>query len=152
MTANRFTLDSNILVYATDRRDIARHDAAVEIIARAATRDCVIMVQALAEFFHVVTRKGFVPRLEAAGQVNRWTTVFTVSAGASAAALVAAMQASAAGHFQFYDALLLATARDAGCTVVLSEDMANGAALDGIRVVTAFGAHGVIGADALALW
>jgi predicted nucleic acid-binding protein len=151
VTATRFTLDSNILVYATDRRDIARHDAAVEIIARAANHDCIIMVQAFAEFFHVVTRKGFVPRREAAEQVHRWMTVFAVSAGGSATALASAMEASASGRCQFYDALLLATARDAGCTAAISEDMADGAELNGIRVVSAFGAHGVIGADALAL-
>ena len=151
MSSTRFTLDSNILVYATDRRDSARHDAAIEIIARAANRDCMIMVQTFAEFFHVVTRKGFVPRVEAAAQVHRWATAFTVSAGASAAALISAMEASAAGRFQFYDALLLATARDAGCTAVISEDMAHGAELDGVRVVAAFDPRGTIGADAMAL-
>lgn len=148
MTSMRFTLDSNILIYATVRHDLARHDVPVEIIARAANRYCVIMVQVFAEFLPVVTRKGFVPRLE---QVHRWTTVFAASTGASAAALTSAMQASAAGHFQFYDALLLATAREAGCTVVISEDIPNSAELNGVRVVSAFGAHGVIATDAIAL-
>jgi predicted nucleic acid-binding protein len=37
-----------------------------------------------------------------------------------------------------FDALLLATARQAGCTVALSEDMHDGARLDGIVVRNPF--------------
>ena len=33
-----------------------------------------------------------------------------------------------------FDALLLATAREAGCTVLLSEDMQDGAEFDGVVV------------------
>jgi len=62
-----------------------------------------------------------------------------------------ALQAAEAGRFQFYDALLLATARPAGCGVVISEEMADGAELDGLRVVGAFAPDGHIspGAEAL---
>ncbi|HME27290.1 MAG TPA: PIN domain-containing protein [Acetobacteraceae bacterium] len=147
----RFSLDSNVLVYAADDRDPARQGSALDIITRAAQCDCVLTPQALSEFFHAVTRKGIMPRMEAAEQVRDWITTFTVTPGATAASVLTAAQASAAGRFQFYDALLLATARDAGCSACISEDMADGAALDGVRVVTAFGGHGVIGADAVAL-
>ncbi len=148
---HRFSLDSNILVYAADDRDQRRQTSALEIINRAALRDCVLTPQALSEFFHAVSRKGIMPRTEAAEQVRDWATTFAVSQGATIAAVLAATQASTAGRFQFHDALLLATAREAGCTAVISEDMANGAELDGVRVVSAFGAHDVIAADAIAL-
>jgi predicted nucleic acid-binding protein len=147
----RFSLDSNVLVYAADNRDPARQTSALEIINRAAQRDCILTPQALSEFFHAVSRKGIMPRTDATEQVRDWVLAFTVSAGATAAAVLIAAQAATAGRFQFYNALLLATARDAGCTAVISEDMAHGAELDGVRVVAAFGPHGVIGADAMAL-
>jgi predicted nucleic acid-binding protein len=147
----RFSLDSNVLIYAADDRDPARQESVLEIIARAAQRDCVLTPQALSEFFHAVSRKGIMPRTEAADQVHDWVTTFAVSPGATAATVLTAVEASVSGRFQYYDALLLATAREAGCTAVISEDMADGAELNGIRVVSAFGAHGVIGADALAL-
>ena len=41
------------------------------------------------------------------------------------------------------DALLLATAAEAGCAAAISEDMADGAALGSIRVVPAFAGDGV---------
>lgn len=53
----RFSLDTNILVYAVDRDSSERHELARELIGRAAQRDCVLTVQALAEFFHATTRK-----------------------------------------------------------------------------------------------
>lgn len=149
--AVRFSLDSNLLVYATDGRDARRQSAAIEIVARAAHSDCILTLQSLTEFFHVVSRKGIIPRSEAAGQVRRWMEVFALAAGASATALVEALEAATAGRFQFYDALLLATAREAGCTVVISEDMADGAELDGVRVVAAFDGQGGISPQALTL-
>jgi predicted nucleic acid-binding protein len=38
------------------------------------------------------------------------------------------------GRLSMFDALLLATAREAGCTVLLSEDMQDGAEFDGLVV------------------
>ena len=147
----RFSLDSNILVYAADAADPPRQEAAIEIIARAARRDCILTVQALAEFFHAVTRKGIVPRPAAATQVRSWEAVFPVSSGAGSAALLTAIEAASLGRFQFFDALLLATARECGCAVLISEDMADGAELDGVRVVAAFDRHRQISTAALAL-
>ena len=43
------------------------------------------------------------------------------------------------GGFGPFDALLLATARQAGCSIALSEDMHDGAKLDGIVVRNPFG-------------
>ena len=147
----RFTLDSNILVYAADGREPTRQASAIEIIARAARCDCVLTPQALAEFFHATTRKQIMPRAEAARQVQEWTVVFPITHGAGEAALLTAVEEAAAGRLQFFDALLLATAREAGSGVVISEDMGEHARLDGMRVIAAFDRHGGISAAALAL-
>ena len=147
----RFTLDANILVYAADGAEPVRRAAADEIINRAIPGDCVLTPQSLAEFFQAVTRKQIIPRVAAASQVRRWMGLFTLSHGADASALRVALQAAEAGRFQFYDALFLATARQAGCTAAISEDMADGAELDGVRIIAAFAPDGRIspGAEAL---
>jgi predicted nucleic acid-binding protein len=137
MIAERFSLDSNILVYAANRDDRDKHARALEIIARAARRPCVLMIQALAEFYHATTRKGITPRAEAAMQVRDWLELFPTAA-ADADALRLALKASEKGQFAFWDALLLATARQAGCAVVLSEDMADGATLNEVTVLNPF--------------
>jgi predicted nucleic acid-binding protein len=146
-----FSLDSNILVYAADARDPVRRASAVTIITRAAALDCALTPQSLAEFFNSVTRKGIIPRAEATTQVQRWLRLFQITAGPTGEAVLKAAEASAAGRFQFYDALLLATADAAGCGAVISEDMARGARLGGVDVVAAFDAAGGIAPGALAL-
>jgi predicted nucleic acid-binding protein len=52
----RFSLDANVLVYAADRTAGERHERTLHILDRAVRRDCVLTLQALAEFFHVTTR------------------------------------------------------------------------------------------------
>ena len=133
MSAERFTLDTNILVYAVDRSAGARHELAVEIVDRAVERPCTLTVQALGEFVTAVTRKGLAPRAEAIAQAEDWLELFPTAA-ADASALAAALAAARAGRFGLWDALLLATARAAGCRVALSEDMHDGAELGGIVV------------------
>jgi predicted nucleic acid-binding protein len=148
---SRFSLDSNILVYAADARDPVRQASAMSLIGRAPYSDCVLTPQSLAEFFNAVTRKGIIPRAEAAAQIGRWRRVFQICAGPTGDAVYDAALASAAGRFQFYDALLLATASAAGCVALVSEDMADGARFAGVRVVSAFDPAGGIAGGALAL-
>jgi predicted nucleic acid-binding protein len=149
--AGRFSLDSNVLVYTADPASPVRQASASQIVERAARNtDCVLTLQALTEFFYVVNRKKLLTRAKAAKIVRDWMAVFPV-AGATPPDLQIALDASIAGQFQFYDALLMATAASAGCEAVISEDMHPGARLGGVRVVAAFDSAGGIGAEALAL-
>jgi predicted nucleic acid-binding protein len=61
------------------------------------------------------------------------------------------MEATTAGRFQFFDALFLATAREAGCAAVLSKDTADNAEMNGLRVIHAFTPAGAISDPAGAL-
>ncbi len=147
----RFSLDANILIY-TARRGDPRQDLALSIIAGAlgSQGSCVLTLQALGEFFTACARKGYATRPEAAAQVRQWRTLFPLVQPATVAAMEAALTASTAGRFGYWDALLLATAAEAGCEALISEDMAAGAALNGSRVVPAF-AGGAVSAEALAI-
>jgi predicted nucleic acid-binding protein len=146
----RFSLDSNILVYAADMASPPHQASAQQIVDASAERDCVLTTQAIAEFFHATTRKRLAKRMHATRLVRDWTRLFQV-AGPGAAELLAAVDASNDGRFQFFDALLLATAGAAGCTAVISEDMHPGATLGGVRVMAAFDPAGGIAADARGL-
>lgn len=137
MTAERFTLDTNILIYAIDLDAGERHRLALEIVNRSVEAACVMTVQALAEFVHVVTRKNLVPLADAIAQARDWLQLFPVVA-ADARALETAYAARERGAFSLFDALLLATAQTAGCTVALSEDMQEGRDLAGIVVRNPF--------------
>ena len=147
----RFSIDSNILIYAVDSRYPQRRGGALEILTGAIRRDCLLTPQALAEFFRAVSRKGIMPPAAAAAQLEDWSLLYPVAPGPTIAGLMAAAAESVAGRFQFYDALLLATAAAAGCTAVISEDMHDGARLGAIEVVGAFDAAGGVSAATRAL-
>jgi predicted nucleic acid-binding protein len=53
----RFTLDTNILVYAIDMQAGDRHLVALDLVRRARGRDCIVTLQALAELFRTLTGK-----------------------------------------------------------------------------------------------
>lgn len=137
MSDRRFTLDTNVLVYALDRQAGERHVIAREIVTRAAFVDCCLTLQAIAEFFSAVTRKRVVAVADAAAQAEDWLAMFRTVA-ASASAVRAALAMAVAGRASYWDALLLTTAAEAGCATILTEDLADGALLSGVRIVNPF--------------
>jgi predicted nucleic acid-binding protein len=138
MTANRrLTLDTNVLVYAADRDAGARHGRAQEIVRQAARVDCILTLQALAEFFRVAVDKRGLPPERAIAVVTGWRDVFAVHA-ADARALSDAMEAVAAHRLAFWDAMIWATARYAGCRVIVTEGLQDGRELGGVTFLNPF--------------
>ena len=139
--SDRFTLDTNILVYSVDNAAGAKHRLAIEIVDRAAERDCCLTLQALSEFYAAVTRKGIVRPLDADAQASDWLDIFPC-AGASPAAVRVALMQAAASRAAYWDALLIATAREAGCEIILTEDLGDGAMVGGVTIHNPFAARG----------
>jgi predicted nucleic acid-binding protein len=137
MSDKRFTLDTNILIYALDRGAGARHSVAVQIIARSALGDCWLTLQSISEFFAVVTHKRLISATEAADQARDWLAIFPTIV-ASASAVRAALGSAVAGQIAYWDALLVATAGEAGCSTILTEDLSDGSTVHGVRVLNPF--------------
>ncbi|MBF0155255.1 MAG: PIN domain-containing protein [Magnetococcales bacterium] len=132
MSDDRYTLDTNILVYALDREAGRKHDIASTLLDQAITANCVLTLQSLGEFFRVATVKGKIPIADAADQVRDWMILFQVqSAGTST--ITKAMRAVRHHHLSFWDAMLWACAKEAGCGKVVSEDFQHGREVEGVR-------------------
>jgi predicted nucleic acid-binding protein len=142
MSAEPYTLDTNVLIYAVDPSEGRKHAIGAQIVDRSVELPCILTMQALAEFVAVATRRRLGSRADAVAQARDWLRLFP-TIGADARALDAAYTAVTEGRFALFDALLLTTARQAGCTVALSEDMQDGAALDGIVVRNPFADGGL---------
>lgn len=136
----RFSLDTNILIYAVDRDAGDRHEQSKDLVGQAAKRDCILTVQALAEFYHATTRKKLLEPAQAKNFVNDWLNVFNV-VSADRSTLVNAMEAVEEHHLSFWDAMIWAVARRAGCSAVLSEDMQDGQRLGGIEFLDPFSSN-----------
>ncbi len=135
--ARRFSLDTNILVYAVDLNSGLRHDEAVEMVGQAAKCDCVLTIQSLAEFFRATTRKGLLDPAHAGAFVRDWLGLFDI-ASADDQALVDAMDAVEEHGLSFWDAMLWATARRARCSAILTEDLQDGRRLGGVQFLNPF--------------
>ena len=133
----RVSLDTNILVYAVDSDAGGKNRAATLLVRRAAGADCVLSLQSLAEFFHAVTRKGVMTANEAQRLIDEWRAVFPVYA-ASEKSLTDAIDVHRKHRLAFWDAMLWATAHEAGCRILLSEDFQDGRVVGGLRFVDPF--------------
>ena len=134
----RFTLDTNVLVYAVDRSAGDRHLQAVALIHRLPGRDCVLTLQSLAELFRTLTSaKHGIPPARAADIVQQWRDTLPVVA-ADDACLTDAMDAVTHHGWSFWDAMIWATAKLHGCRLLLSEDGQAGRTLGGVTIVNPF--------------
>ena len=140
--AERITLDSNVLVYAFDNAEPEKQPVAMELLWLAHDRGAVLTTTALGEFYWVMVRKSKVSPLKAHAHMRDLITLFPVI-GHGTDALEAAALAVAGGRFGFWDAVILASAEDAGCKVCFSEDMSDGARFGDIVVRNPFGADGL---------
>jgi predicted nucleic acid-binding protein len=142
MRTERFTLDSNVLVYALHREAGPKWPAAAAIVERAAAASCFLTLQAISEFYAVVTRKQLMVRKMAALRAEDFTTAFP-TLSTSPQAVRNALALAGTGHVSWWDAVLIATAAEGGCSVILSEDFTAGATILGVRVERPF-AEGAI--------
>ncbi len=129
-------LDTNILAYAEGVNDSARQTAALQLMDRL-PEDTVIPVQALGELHRVLTGKLRLPADQARQRVLSWQDGF-VTRGTTAQAFLAALDLAADHRLSIWDSLILAVAADAGCRVLLSEDLLAGFTWRGLTVINPF--------------
>lgn len=133
--------DSNILIYiggiARANEDFAKMDAIREMLPRLANKaELVAPAQALGEVYNVCQRKG-PGRAKARELVSMLQESFTVI-GSDQATLIEAVDLATEHRLQYWDALILNIAADAGCSLLLSEDMQDGFTWRGVTVVNPF--------------
>lgn len=137
IVSSRFTFDTNILIYAVDRSGGDRHHIAVDLIEKAADKDCYLTVQVLGEFYHAVTRKNHAKPDQAIAFTRIWQQIFPVAA-ANQDTFNDAVEYVRDHTISFWDAMLWVTAKQAGCGYIISEDMQHGRRLGGVEILNPF--------------
>jgi predicted nucleic acid-binding protein len=136
MNARSF-FDTNVLIYADDKATPAKQRRAIDLVAehrRSGTG--VVSMLVLQEYFVTVTRKLHVDARVARRKVELLAE-FDVAAP-EIADILGAIDLHRLHGFSFWDALVLRSAKQAGCRVVLSEDMQEMREIDGVRIVNPF--------------
>ena len=134
----RVFIDTNVWVYAVDAAEPAKRERACAVIAPRNDAHITTSSQVLSEFYTVVTRKLASPMSEelAAQMVDRLSQLPVVPVDADL--LLRAVSGSRAWNISLWDALIIRAAEVAGCAVVLSEDLADGATYGSVRVSNPF--------------
>jgi predicted nucleic acid-binding protein len=136
MPARSF-FDTNILIYADDKADPAKQQRALDLVAEHRRgRTGVVSLQVLQEYFVTVTRKLQVDARVARRKVELLAE-FDV-ATPEVADILAAIDLHRLHGFSFWDGLILRAAKQAGCSVLFSEDMQEERQVDGVRIVNPF--------------
>jgi predicted nucleic acid-binding protein len=133
----RVALDTNILVYAEGVNGAERKQRAHAVLGAFAEDEIIVPVQALGELFAVLTRKARWTAAVARDAVMAWHDAYDVTA-TSPDVLLDAMELVASHQLSFWDAIVLAAAGQAGCRLLVTEDMQDGFTWRGVTIRNPF--------------
>lgn len=137
------TLDTNVLAYCYDVKDRARQIASLQVFDAASSGSSKVGVQAIGELYNVLTTKFRRQPSESAQAARNIYAAFESSFAPTVTAMQEALLIASAGHLRYWDALLVVSAREAGCTILVSEDM-NPGPFRGVEIVKPFNKEGVL--------
>jgi predicted nucleic acid-binding protein len=135
----KVALDTNILAYAEGVNGIQRREQTLALILRIPQNAGVIPVQALGELFNVLVRKAGRSRETARDAMLSWRDAFATAPSDPTTMLLAADLATD-HQLSIWDSVILAAAAQAGCRLLLSEDMHNGFTWGGVTIINPFAA------------
>ncbi|HOX38477.1 MAG TPA: PIN domain-containing protein [Candidatus Brocadiia bacterium] len=134
-----FFLDTNVLAYAHDALNPSKRQRAQDLVRLAvATGKGVVSTQVLSEFFVVATRKLSPPLpVETVRREIDLLRVLEI-VGTDAVMVLRAIDIHVGYGISYWDALIMASAARAGCSVLYSEDFSDGRVIEGVRIVNPF--------------
>jgi len=138
--SDKFFLDTNILVYTFDDEAVGKRDRARALVAEALSKSRgIISNQVVQEFLNAALRKFSKPLT--AADAERYLKVILEPLCAIFAGFDLYHQAidiAERWKYPFYDSLIIASALQAGCTVLYSEDLQHGQNIGNLRILNPF--------------
>jgi predicted nucleic acid-binding protein len=136
----RVGVDTSLLAYAEGVNDPERQAAALVTMARVAHHELVLPVQVAAEMFRVLLKRKRLAARDARSIVDEWVGRAAQSPATTGAILAESLGLATDHRFQIFDAIILAASAEAGCRMLLTEDMQDGFVWRGVTVVNPFAA------------
>jgi predicted nucleic acid-binding protein len=135
----KVALDTNVLAYAEGVNGAAKRDVAIDLVRRLPQDATVLPVQVLGELFNVLVRKAGRSRVAARGAILTWQDAFPL-VETSPSVMLAATDLSTDHQLGIWDAVILCASAEAGCRLLLSEDLQEGFTWGGVTVTNPFAA------------
>jgi len=143
----KVALDTNILAYAEGVDSAEKRDTVLELLSNIPREAAIVPIQVLGELYNVLVRKAGRSRKVARDTLLSWRDAYPV-AGTTPNVMLMAADLAADHHFGIWDAVILSTASQTGCRLLLSEDLQDGFTWGGVTVVNPFASprHALLGA------
>jgi predicted nucleic acid-binding protein len=125
------------LAYVEGVNGASRKKAALSILEKLPGDRTFLPVQALGELFHVLVRKAGMAPKQARAAILSWRDAFPLIETSPSVLLAAADLASDHG-LSIWDAIILSGSAEAGCRLLLTEDLQDGFTWKGVTVVNPF--------------
>lgn len=135
----RVALDTNILVYAEGVNGERMYREAAALVGPLPRDNGALPAQVLGELFYVLVRKGGRSSRAARDALVKWQDAFPII-DTSPAVMLAAADLAADHELSIWDAIVMAAAAEAGCRLLLSQDLHDGFTWRGVTVTNPFAA------------
>lgn len=133
----RSFFDTNVLVYADDGANGTKRLRASDLLhEHRKDGSGVVSLQVLQEYFVIATRKLKLDAAIARRKVELWSKLDVVAPDLRD--ILAAIDLHRLHHFSYWDALVIRSAKQGGCSVIYSEDWQHGREIDGVRIINPF--------------
>ena len=133
----RIALDTNILVYAEGLNGNTKQQSTLDLIEKLPQDLIVLPLQALGELFNVLVKKARLAPADARLVILNWRDSYTL-AETTTKVMIAATDLAAQHQMSIWDSVILSAAADAGCRLLLSEDMQDGFTWNGVTITNPF--------------
>lgn len=133
----RVALDTNILAYAEGLNGASMKRAALELVQKLPDGAALLPVQALGELFNVLVRKAGRTRANARMAILSWRDAFPVIE-TSDEIMLAAADLATDHQLGIWDSVIMSAAAEAGCRLLLSEDLQQGFTWKGVTITNPF--------------
>ncbi|RJF94562.1 PIN domain-containing protein [Oleomonas cavernae] len=133
----RIAFDTNIFVYAIDTTQGDKHHVAIDLLARAARTDAIILRQCMAEFANVSLGKGGQPPAKVRQWIEDWLASFPIARDDGETVLLA-LTLKERYRLAWWDALLLAAATEAEVDLLVTEDLQDSQILGTVLIANPF--------------
>ena len=132
-------VDTNLLVYAEGVNGAEKKKHALEILKALPRSSVSIPIQVLGELFQVLVRKANRSPQQARNAILTWGDAFPLT-DTTKSVILAAAELAPTHRLSFWDAVILASAAESDCRLLLSEDLQPGFTWHGVTVTNPFAA------------
>ncbi len=138
--SDSFFLDTNVFVYKFDTREPAKSRRASELIRSAvASKRGVVSYQVVQEFFNIALTRFAKPfSIGEAEDYLSFTFKPILTVNSSPRLFLAALHIQTQHQFSWYDALIIAAAQQANCSILYTEDMQHGRRIGELKIENPF--------------